>query len=701
MMAVSYNPWLVVLSVALAALDAYVAFSVVGRIARSRGPVAVLWTAFGALAMGSGVWAMHFIGMLALQVPIPLGYDSQQTAVSGVPVVLATGATLWLLARRATHAGAVMAGCTLGLGMASMHYLGVLALQMQPAIAWRPGWVAASLLLGVGGSTAAIGLHSVIWRSERRHRWWLRVLAALMLGGTAAGVHYLGMAAMRFSPGAVSLGAGTGLHGLGLGLAISLVSGLLLLLTLSVSLAHRQLQRHTEAIARELGQARDALSWLAYHDELTALPNRANVLDLLDRLLPLAREERFEVAVMFVDLDGFKSINDTLGHEVGDEFLRSVADALRASVRSRDTVARFGGDEFVVVLERFRSEANLASICRKILTLVSRPVTVAGHSVMATPSIGVAMFPRDGEDAASLLRHADLAMYSAKERGKAGFCFYQPHMSDLARDRLLLSAELREALQHERITVHYQPKVELASRRVIGLEALVRWPHPQRGLLLPKSFVPLAEGSGLIGRLGEVVLRQVARQLAQWRARGLPLVPVAINVSLQEIQDGRFVTGLLGTLREFGLHHSLIEFEITESAAMKNAEHTLRQLRQLEALGFRMAIDDFGTGFSSLSHLRQLPTQSIKIDQSFVQGAERNAADRDITEAIIALARKLRLSTVAEGIETEAQATWLKEAGCEIGQGYLFVQPIPPEEVPALLLTERAPALRHPLEARL
>jgi diguanylate cyclase (GGDEF)-like protein len=692
MMAVSYNPWLVSLSLALAALDAYVAFSVVGRLARSRGPGAVLWTAFGALAMGSGVWAMHFIGMLALQVPIPLGYDSQKTALSAVPVVVATGATLWLLARHPTRIGAVLAGCAMGLGMTAMHYLGVRALDMQPAIAWRAPWTVASLLFALIGSTAAIGLHSLIWRSDRRRRWWLRVLSASMLGGTATGVHYLGMIAMQFAPGAVSLQARSGLHGLGLGLAVSLVSGLLLLLTLGVSLAHRQLQRHTEAISRELGQARDALSWLAYHDELTALPNRANVLDLLDRLLPLAREERFEVAVMFVDLDGFKSINDTLGHEVGDEFLRSVADALRASVRSRDTVARFGGDEFVVVLERFRSEQNLSAICQKILSLVSRPVTVASHAVSATPSIGVAMFPRDGEDAASLLRHADLAMYSAKEHGKAGYCFYQPRMSEQARDRLLLSAELREALQREEIVVHYQPKVALDSRRVVGLEALVRWPHPERGLLLPKHFVPLAEGSGLIGQLGRVVLRQVARQLAQWRARGLPLVPVAINVSLQEIQDGHFVAGLLGTLREFGLHPSLIEFEITESAAMKDAEHTLRQLRQLEVLGFHMAIDDFGTGFSSLSHLRQLPTQTIKIDQSFVQGAERNPADRDITEAIIALARKLRLTTVAEGIETEAQAAWLLEAGCEIGQGFLFVPPLPASQVPALLLGDRAPA---------
>ncbi|WP_162258301.1 EAL domain-containing protein [Frateuria sp. Soil773] len=685
-MALTYNAWLVGGSIALAAFDAYVAFSVVGRIARTRGPAALLWTVAGALATGSGVWAMHFTGLLAARTGTPLGYGIGLTLLSMLPIVLAAAAVLWLVARHTRAAPAIwLPGAVLGAGLAGMHCLGLLALRMQPGFAWNGRLATLALLLGMLGPVAGLWLNA---RSRRGRRPSSRLWAVGLIGGGIAAAHYLGTAAAGLPDGAVSLAAFSGLHGSALGLAVSLASGLLLLLTLCASLAHRRMERHADDIHRELRAARDALAHQAFHDALTRLPNRANVLDLLQRLLPQAQRERFEVAVMFIDLDGFKSINDTLGHEAGDQFLRSVASALCAAVRPRDTVARFGGDEFVIVLERYRSEANLIIICEKILALVGRPVQVAEHNVTATPSIGVAMFPRDGEDAASLLRHADLAMYAAKEQGKAGYCFYQQRMTEEARHRLVLSAELREALQHGEILVHYQPKVDLRTRRLVGLEALARWAHPQRGLLLPKSFVPLAETSGLIARLGSVILRQVVQQITQWRAQALPLVPVAINVSPQEIQDSHFAESLLRTMAALDLPHEAIEFEITESAAMKNAEHTLRQLRQLETLGFHMAIDDFGTGFSSLSHLRHLPARSIKIDQSFVQGAGLSQEDRDITEAIIALARRLRLQTIAEGIETEEQVEWLQRAGCDVGQGYLFMPPLPPERVPALLAGE-------------
>jgi diguanylate cyclase (GGDEF)-like protein len=686
MMAVSYNAWLVVLSIALATFDAYVALSVIGRVVRSHGRARALWIGFGALAMGLGVWAMHFVGMLAYRLATPLGFDVGLTALSVLPAMLATGAALWMVARRDIRAANVwLPGCTLGIGIGGMHYLGMHAVRMQPAIIWNEPLVAASLLVGMAGASVVLWANSLIWRRYRARRQLLRVLVAGLMGGTMAGVHHLGMAAAGMVAGAVSLSASSGLHGLGLGLVVSTVSGLLLLLTLGVSLVQRQLERHADAINRELGAARDALTHQAFHDALTQLPNRANVLNLLQQLLPRARREQFEVAVMFVDLDGFKSINDTLGHEAGDQFLRSVADALRASVRERDTVARFGGDEFVIVLERYRNEANLVAICEKILALVGRPVAVGGHSVSATPSIGVAVFPRDGEDAASLLRHADIAMYTTKEQGKAGYRFYQQCMSDNARERLLLSAQLRDALRRDEIFVHYQPKVDLDGYRLVGLEALARWIHPERGLMSPDSFVPLAEQSGLIGRLGERVLQQVARQIAQWSAAGLPLVPVAVNVSLQEIQGNHFIDILRLTMADFGLAPGAIELEITETVAMMDAGRTLQKLRQLEALGFHLTIDDFGTGFSNLNHLRQLPLQSIKIDQSFVQGASLNQADRDITEAIVALAHKLRLQVIAEGIETPGQADWLQLIGCKVGQGFLFMRPVDAAAVPALL----------------
>jgi len=399
----------------------------------------------------------------------------------------------------------------------------------------------------------------------------------------------------------------------------------------------------------------------------------------LQALLPTAQRERFEVAVMFIDLDGFKSINDTLGHEAGDEFLRRVAQELCASVRPRDTVARFGGDEFVVVLERYRNRGNLSAICEKILSRVSTPVLVAGQKVTATPSIGVAIFPDDGDNPAELLRHADIAMYAAKQRGKASFCFYEPQMIARASERLALSTELREGLARGEFRVCYQPKVDLRSRELVGLEALARWEHPVRGQLPPSVFIPLAEDCGLIARVGERVVREVAGQIARWRAEGLPLVPVAINLSMQEVQAAQFVPTLLGTLAEAGLDRHAIEFEITETAAMTDVHTTLRHLNELDALGFRIAIDDFGTGFSALSYLHRFPISTLKIDQSFIAGLHgpEVQSTRALVEGVLSLARTLGIETIGEGIETEAQRQTLRELGCDYGQGYLLGRPAP------------------------
>ena len=431
----------------------------------------------------------------------------------------------------------------------------------------------------------------------------------------------------------------------------------------------------------------EQLAWQASHDPLTGLANRTALLERANRALSSGRHR---IAVLFFDLDDFKIVNDSLGHGAGDRMLCEVGERLVAALDDRSLVARFGGDEFVVVLERYRNRGNLSAICDKILAQVSAPVLVAGQKVTATPSIGVAVFPGDGDDPAELLRHADIAMYAAKQRGKAGFCFYEPRMIEQASERLALSTELREGLARAEICVCYQPKVDLRTRELVGLEALARWAHPTRGPLAPSVFIPLAEDCGLIARLGETVVREVAGQIARWRAQGLPLVPVAINLSMQEVQGAQFVPALLRTLAEAGIGHDAIEFEITETAAMTDVHTTLRHLRELDTLGFRIAIDDFGTGFSSLSHLRQLPARAIKIDQSFVHGARHSHHDREIAEAIIALARKLRLHTIAEGVETEEEARWLLQAGCSTGQGFLFGRPLEPAQVARLLVEQAA-----------
>jgi diguanylate cyclase (GGDEF)-like protein len=421
------------------------------------------------------------------------------------------------------------------------------------------------------------------------------------------------------------------------------------------------------------------LAFHAWHDPLTGLPNRAYVMHELNGLF--APGERPSLAVLFIDLDGFKAINDIHGHQGGDMFLRAVGRSLRQSVRERDIVARFGGDEFVVVLRRYSGEENLSRICRKVLDLVSRPVQVGGELLAVSPSIGVAVAPRDGHDAETLLRNADAAMYSVKETGKADFRFYVEGMHELARERMALALDLRQALQQDDIEVAYQPKRCLRSGQVRGLEALARWNHASRGDVPPTVFVPVAERSGLIHALGETVLRRVLAQLAAWDLEGVPVSYVAINLSLHELTRPSFVESLAAIVARSPVDPSRIRFELTESSQMRQPEESVRQMHALREQGFALLIDDFGAGFWNLGHLRELPVGTIKIDQSFVRGGLHNDADRQITEAIVRLARKLRLETVAEGVETADQANWLRELGCDVGQGFYFAHPMPPAAV--------------------
>lgn len=421
-------------------------------------------------------------------------------------------------------------------------------------------------------------------------------------------------------------------------------------------------------------QARRVLAFHAYHDTLTGLPNRAFLLQTLEQAL--ADSSNDSLAVMFIDLDGFKSINDTLGHEAGDAFLQAVATSLRSSVRERDTVSRFGGDEFVVVVHAYGGMENLVRVCRKVLDLVSQPVNVAGQFVAVSPSIGVAVSPKDGTVADMLIRNADAAMYAVKETGKADFRFYEEGMLEQARERVALTVELREALQQGNLGVEYQPKRHLRDGTLAGVEALARWNHPTRGQVPPAVFVAVAERSGLIHALGEYVLRAVLTQVKAWDAAGIAVDYVAINLSMHELTRPAFVETLHRVVRSYGVDPMRIRFELTESTAMRQPEETMRQLVKLRSHGFDLLIDDFGAGYWNLGHLRELPVGTIKIDQSFVRGSTLNLADREITEAIVGLAKKLNMQTIAEGVETEAQADWLRDLGCDIGQGYFFARPM-------------------------
>ncbi|HEX5342453.1 MAG TPA: EAL domain-containing protein [Duganella sp.] len=430
----------------------------------------------------------------------------------------------------------------------------------------------------------------------------------------------------------------------------------------------------------EANRAEKRIRHLAYNDVLTGLPNRTLFFELLGKSIEHARNGEQQLAVLFMDLDRFKYVNDNLGHAVGDRLLQAVAQRVRQTVRSDDTVARLGGDEFTVVLNELDSPAAAATAAHNIVRALSAPFPIDGHDIFVTASVGIAMFPHDGSDVAALVKHADSAMYRAK-RTNTGFQFYESSMEHSISEHVRLESDLRRAMeQQHQLEVYYQPQACLTSRRIIGMEALVRWRHPVRGMIAPAEFIPLAEETGIINQLGDWVLRTACAQLQQFIRNGLPEMRVAVNLSVRQLLQKDFAASVEAVLADTGLAPHLLELEITESTLMENAQDTLAALHRLRNLGVRLSIDDFGTGYSSLSYLKRFPVDIIKIDRSFVQDLPHDPDDAAIVSAIIALAHSLRLHVVAEGVETDAQLDFLARRQCDMMQGYHLSPAVPAEQ---------------------
>jgi diguanylate cyclase (GGDEF)-like protein/PAS domain S-box-containing protein len=427
------------------------------------------------------------------------------------------------------------------------------------------------------------------------------------------------------------------------------------------------------------------LAHQANHDTPTGLPNRHLLGDRLAQAIAQAARREATLAVLLIDLDQFKRINDAVGHQGGDELLRLVAERLADTVRAGDTVARWSGDEFVVLLVEPVDEDAAARLMRRIADALAEPVVTNGQELRLTCSIGASLYPRDGDDAESLLRNADSAMHRAKSAGRDGFQFYQRDMNARATEQMALEADLRRAIERRELVLHYQPQVDLVSCQMIGMEALLRWNHPQRGLVPPSDFIPLCEEAGLIVPVGQWVIEESCRQVAAWQAVGLVVPRMAINLSARQFRDGGLAASIAAALADNGLAGSALEVELTESLALEDIEQVSRTLKQLRAHGVSAAIDDFGTGFSSLSALLRFKIDKIKIDQSFVRDimADPNAAA--VTLAVIAMARSLGIKTIAEGVETEAQLGFLRQRGCDEIQGYYFSRPLPAADLASLL----------------
>ncbi|WP_144147141.1 putative bifunctional diguanylate cyclase/phosphodiesterase [Paraburkholderia sp. BCC1884] len=676
-----YNPLLVCLSLVVAFLASYTAVELSGGLnALASAKRRPLWLAGGAVSMGVGIWSMHFIGMLAFSLPIAVGYDFTLTAAS---LLLAISASLIALATASrgtlSYRRLCVAGTVMGAGVAAMHFTGMHAMKMSPGIEYTIWKVVLSIGVAIAASMAALWLAFTLRTADLENLVVKRLGAAFIMAFAITGMHYFGMSAANFAAGSLCLSGGR-LDANWLALGVTATSFTTLVGTLAL------LGFHTSSLSASLRRANRKLHYLGTHDALTNLPNRQQLsLRIAQAIVECARKESM-FAVLFIDLDGFKSINDSLGHGVGDDLLEVCAERLRQALRHTDMVARLGGDEFVIVVETLSDASSAETVAEGVLRRLSEEITVNGLPLRVSASIGIAFYPRDGGDAEQLLHSADAAMYAAKQGGRNTFRVFEPKMDHTALKSLTLQRDLHRALNDGELSIAFQPKFSVASQSVTGVEALIRWRHPELGEIPPLEFIPIAERSGLINEIGDWVLREVCRNIALWDEKRLPPISVAVNLSPIQFNVPDLVSRIDALIAAAGVEPCRLMFEITETAAMQNIEKTSHTIEALQSRGYTVAIDDFGTGYSSLGYLQRFKFDQIKIDGSFMRdldaGGQRGSA---LLSAVVTLARALQIEVVAEGVETELQFRTLSELACDQMQGFLLSRPLPASEFLAFL----------------
>ncbi|KRD55014.1 diguanylate phosphodiesterase [Acidovorax sp. Root275] len=683
----SYNLFVVAASFAIAMLASYVTLDLARRVRTAQRRVGLAWWAAGSIVMGTGIWAMHFLGMQAFRLPIEIGFAGGPTLLSWLAAVTASAMALQLASQETFgRAQLAMGALVMGAGISGMHYIGMAAMEMAPGIVWNLPLVALSVLIAVLASATALLIFKLLRRVRPSQRLPYQLAASFVMAVAICGMHYTGMAAASFAMGSVCLSAGE-LGGPGLTAMVLMATGMLLVSTLFTSILDARLQATAERLTKSLQDsntrlqaANDELQKRAFADALTGLPNRLLFEDrLIHALLRLDRTNHHRVedrlAVLFVDLDGFKPINDSFGHAAGDVILRGAADRLRREAREGDTVARVGGDEFLILLEDVTDVAASVMVANRVLASLSEPFEVAGKQVQIACSIGIVVHPDHGERG-KLVANADAAMYAAKRAGGGCYALFEPHMGSDASEQLELQNDLRQAIDRGQLALHYQPKIDGTRGQISGVEALLRWKHPQHGMVSPVVFIALAERFGLIGRLGNWVINEACRQTAEWARSGMRM-RVAINLSVHQLREAGLAERIEQALLRHGLDASQLLCEITESVAMEDIKATQRTFEGLARIGVFLSIDDFGTGYSSLNYLRQLPAQQLKIDRSFVNDLESSEDARAVVAAVVSLAHALGLRVVAEGVETSGQRDILLGMGCDELQGFFYAHPMP------------------------
>ncbi|MDR6585150.1 putative bifunctional diguanylate cyclase/phosphodiesterase [Herbaspirillum frisingense] len=681
----SFHFLLLAFALLVASLSAYAALEVSERIVLQEAQHRRLWLSVGAAVFGVGVWGAMLLTVASLQISIAINFDARLVVLS---LLLCMGSAFNLMhltgLRRPHPTRLVIGGLAIGAAFNAAFHIALKAMTLQPPLLYHTILLVVALVVTEVVAVFIVTLFSASngrkpMTGSLNSQQTRRVLAALLVGAGLVSSAAAGLRAVMIGPQAQSqmLEGITREH---------LVNGLVFLafLAMAMALVVSGVQRN-QVLKKIVGRTNDKLLHFATHDVLTGLPNRALLADRIQHAVEVARRNGRPFAVLFMDLDGFKAINDSLGHAVGDGLLVAVAQRIRACIRGEDMVARIGGDEFVVVMSNLASPEVVEQLSENILAALRLDFQIEDATLRVTSSIGIAVYPNSGESADALMKNADAAMYEAKQSGRNTYRFFEPAMHASAMRHLQVRQALQQAIEQQQFRLHFQPKYRGASKELTGLEALLRWNHPELGEMAPAEFIPIAERSGQIIAIGDWVLQAVCCQIARWDGAGMKPVKVALNLSPLQMRAD-LVERIIAMVGAAGIAPQRLMFEITETAAMKDVERTTQVVRELQSLGFDIAIDDFGTGYSSLAYLAQFHCRQVKIDRFFTSRLDlEDHSGRAIVAAIIALAHALQMEVVAEGVETEGQLRELQLLHCDQVQGFLLGRPAEAPTVPGLV----------------
>jgi diguanylate cyclase (GGDEF)-like protein len=682
----SHNLFLVALAYGVASAASFATLDIADRVVQVEALKSRrIWMALCAFCLAGGIWAMHFISMLAFQAPLKVSYDMTITLASLLIVLLAAWLGVYALTRPTLSIKrALFTSAGMGIGIATMHYVGMLAMRTEATQYYDARLVALSVLVAMLASLALLLLSRNLRRTGGMFDEMYRYGASLFLGAGLLALHLTGMHALSLVlPLEAPLQVPNTENSQQLALTIAVITLLIIAGSVSAAMADKKLQSKERDLQRvnnlltQLDQARVSLQQVAHYDALTNLINRRGFNQIFAEKLLENSIGNGMLAVMFLDIDHFKRINDSLGHDAGDELLKVIADRIRSATRVQDVVARFGGDEFCILIS-IPNYDEARHLAHRVMQKMKEPIALAGRRMVMTTSIGIAVSPRDGTTSEELLKHADLALYQSKGNGRNRVNFFSPALKTRASLELHLEEELRNALRENHgLQVYYQPIVDLRTGHIAKLEALVRWEHPQHGLLAPDRFIGIAEANGLIADLDNWVLRSACSDLAALRQDGLEDIVIAVNCSATNLGREELCDEFEQAMRHNAIGPGRLELEITENALMGNVGKTVLMLKQIRSLGVSLSIDDFGTGYSSLAYLKRLPLDTLKIDRSFIVDIPKSPHDIELVHAIIVMARTLNLKVVTEGVETAEQLELLSQFGSDYVQGYLFSKPRP------------------------